>query len=45
IATIPSSSEQDGIVLEEVQMGFTMNDKVLRPARVVVGKAQQEAQQ
>ena len=45
IAVIPASPEQDGIVLEEMQMGFTMNDKVLRPARVVVGKAQQEAQQ
>ena len=44
IAVIPAGPEQDGIVLEEVQMGFTMDDKVLRPARVVVGKAQQEVQ-
>lgn len=43
IATIPSSSEQDGMVLEEVQMGFMMDGKVLRPARVVVGKAGEEA--
>ena len=43
IAVIPAKPEQDGIVLEEVQMGFLMDDKVLRPARVVVGKAQQEA--
>ena len=43
IATIPSSAKQDGMVLEEVQMGFMMDGKVLRPARVVVGKAGEEA--
>ena len=41
IAVIPAKQEQDGIVLEEVQMGFMMDDKVLRPARVVVGKAEE----
>ena len=45
IAVIPAKPEQDGLVLEEVQMGFMMDDKVLRPARVVVGKAQEEVQQ
>ena len=44
IAVIPAKPEQDGVVLEEVQMGFMMDDKVLRPARVVVGKAQEEVQ-
>lgn len=44
IAVIPAKAEQDGIVLEEVQMGFMMDDKVLRPARVVVGKAEEENQ-
>ena len=29
---------QDGIVLNVVQEGFVLNDKVLREARVVVGK-------
>lgn len=43
IAMIPSSAEQDGFVLEEVQMGFTMDGKILRPARVVVGKGSEEA--
>lgn len=43
IATLPSSAKQDGMVLEEVQMGFMMDGKVLRPARVVVGKAGEEA--
>lgn len=45
IAAIPSTAEQDGQVLEEVQMGFMMDDKVLRPARVVVGKIQEEVKQ
>ena len=37
VAMIPSSEAQDGMVLQEVQMGFTMDGKVLRPARVIVG--------
>ena len=40
---IPAKPEQDGVVLEEVQMGFMMDGKILRPARVVVGKAEEEA--
>lgn len=43
IATLPAKAEQDGLVLEEVQMGFMMDGKTLRPARVVVGKAGEEA--
>ncbi len=42
IAVIPAKAEQDGLVLEEVQMGFMMDGKVLRPARVVVGKGPAE---
>ena len=45
VAVIPAKPEQDGLVLEEVQMGFLMDGKVLRPARVVVGKMQEEAKQ
>ncbi len=44
IAVIPASAEQDGQVLEEVQMGFIMDGKVLRPARVVVGKGPEETE-
>jgi len=44
IAVIPAKPEQDGVVLEEVQMGFTMDGQVMRPARVVVGKEQQAVQ-
>ncbi len=43
IALIPAPADQDGQVLEEVQMGFSMEGKILRPARVVVGKAEEEA--
>lgn len=42
VAMIPSSSEQAGLVLQEVQMGFMMDDKVLRPARVIVGQESQD---
>ena len=38
VAMLPSSEAQDGMVLQEVQMGFTMDGKVLRPARVIVGQ-------
>ena len=38
VAMIPSSEDQDGLVLQEVQMGFMMDGKVLRPARVIVGQ-------
>lgn len=38
VAMIPSSEAQDGMVLQEVQMGFAMDGKVLRPARVIVGQ-------
>ena len=41
IALVPA--DKDGQVLEEVQMGFSMEGKILRPARVVVGKAEEEA--
>lgn len=30
--------EQDGLVLEELQRGYRLNEQVLRPARVRVGK-------
>lgn len=33
---------EDGMVLREVQPGFMLHDKVIIPAKVVVGKAQPE---
>ena len=41
VALVPASKEQDGQVLQEVQMGFTLDGKVLRPARVIVGQYQE----
>ena len=38
VAMIPADEEQDGLVLQEVQMGFMLDGKVLRPARVIVGQ-------
>lgn len=39
IATIPAPApEQKGQVLDTVQKGYTLNDKVLRHAKVVVGE-------
>lgn len=42
VATIPVPAAQDGLVIDEVKMGFMMNGQVLRPASVVVGQAQEE---
>jgi molecular chaperone GrpE len=33
---------QEGIVIEEYQKGYTLHDKLLRPARVVVGNGEPE---
>ncbi len=38
VAMVPAPAEKDGLVLQEVQMGFLMDGKVLRPARVIVGQ-------
>ena len=33
---------KEGIILEEIQKGYMLNDKLLRPSRVVVGKGEGE---
>jgi len=38
IMQLESDKYDDGIIIEEVQKGYFLNDKVLRPARVVVAK-------
>ena len=43
VASIHAQAEKDGLVIDEVKMGFMMNGQVLRPASVVVGQAQEEA--
>lgn len=42
VATIPAPAEKDGLVIDEVKMGFMMQGQVLRPASVVVGQAKEE---
>ena len=42
VAMIPAEKKQDGLVIDEVKMGFMMQDQVLRPASVVVGHAKEE---
>lgn len=37
--------QKDNQIIEEVQVGYTMNDRVLRPAMVKVAKKQQETQE
>ncbi len=34
---------QEGIVIEEVQKGYKLNDRVIRPTMVVVGNGEEEA--
>jgi len=33
---------QEGIVVEEIQKGYKLNDRVIRPAKVVVGNGEEE---
>ncbi len=35
----------EGIVIEEYQKGYTLNGKLLRPARVVVGSGEEESEE
>ena len=42
VAMVPADEKQDGLVLQEVQMGFMLDGKVLRPARVIVGQHSEE---
>jgi molecular chaperone GrpE len=39
VTEIPASSpEMEGKVMDELQKGYTLNDKLIRHAKVVVGK-------
>lgn len=42
VAMVPAPADKDGLVLQEVQMGFMMDGKVLRLARVIVGQHTEE---
>ena len=43
IVRVPASD--DGLIVEEVQRGYVLNERLLRPAKVVVGKAEHDANQ
>ncbi|MBP5404173.1 MAG: nucleotide exchange factor GrpE [Elusimicrobiaceae bacterium] len=42
VAMVPAPADKDGLVIDEVKMGFTMQGQVLRPAGVVVGQKKEE---
>ena len=43
LAEVPSAEHDPGTVMEEMEKGYTLNDKVVRPSRVVVSKASGES--
>ena len=42
VATIPAPADKEGLVIDEVKMGFMINGQVLRPANVVVGQTKED---
>jgi molecular chaperone GrpE (heat shock protein) len=40
IAKVPVSD--DGLIVEEVQHGYLLHERLLRPAKVVVGRAERD---
>ncbi|MDE0965439.1 MAG: nucleotide exchange factor GrpE [Candidatus Latescibacteria bacterium] len=42
LAEVPSAEHEPGTVMEEMDKGYKLNDKVVRPSRVVVSKAIEE---
>jgi molecular chaperone GrpE len=45
VDTEETDAEMDGIVIEEYSRGFRMGDRLLRPARVKVGRAHEQARE
>jgi len=43
IEMVDAGPEQDGIVIEELQRGYTLQGRLLRPSRVRVGKTKDES--
>ena len=43
LAQVPSAEHPPGTVIQEMEKGYTLNDKVVRPTRVVVSTAMAEA--
>lgn len=42
LAEVPSKDHEPGTVMEEMEKGYKLNEKVVRPSRVVVSKASEE---
>ena len=42
LAEVPNAEHEPGTVMEEMEKGYKLNDKVVRPSRVVVSKAIEE---
>ncbi len=42
LAEVPSAEHEPGTVMEEMEKGYKLNEKVVRPSRVVVSKAIEE---
>ena len=36
---------EEGIVIEEVERGYTLHDRVIRPSKVVVGNGEEEGKE
>ena len=45
VDTVETDAEMDGRVIEEYSRGFRMGDRLLRPARVKVGRAPEQARE
>ena len=45
VDTAETAGDMDGKVIEEYSRGFRMGDRLLRPARVKVGRAPEQARQ
>jgi molecular chaperone GrpE len=43
VDTVPVPASEDGLIVEEVQRGYLLRERLLRPAKVVVGKAERDA--
>ena len=41
IAQAPSADAEPGTVIQEVERGYRIHDRVIRPSRVIVAKAPQ----
>jgi molecular chaperone GrpE len=45
VDTVSVPASHEGLIVEETQRGYLLNDRLLRPAKVIVGKAERNANQ